>query len=257
MVVYLDLIFIINLFFDFILLFGTKCILKLRTKFYRLFIGSLAGGLSIFLLFIKINSIELLILKLFISLLMVLITFGKKDFFRIFLYFYMISIFLGGGMYFLNNLFCIKHKGIVFINNGLSINFIVMIIISPFIIYYYVKEYLSYKNKINNYHKVDIFIKKKKYSLNGYLDTGNTLVDPYHNRGIVLLNVDSIGVNTKKYIYVPYKTITNSGVIKCYYVDKIVIDDIEFNNLLVGDIKNRFDTKYIDCLLPNKIKEDL
>lgn len=257
MIIYLDLILIINLFFDFILLFGTKCILKMRTKLFRLILGSLVGSLSILLLFIRINSFQLFIIKILVSLLMIYITFGKNNFFKTYLYFYILSIFMGGGMYFLNNLFCIKHEGIVFINKGLSINFIVMIIISPFIIYYYVKEQLSYKNMINNYHKVDIYIKNKRFSLNGYLDTGNTLVDPYRNRSIVLLNIDRIKVNSKNYIYVPYKTISNNGVIKCYFVDKIVIDNKEFKDLLIGDIKSEFNINNIDCLLPNRIKEDL
>lgn len=160
-------------------------------------------------------------------------------------------------MYFLNSLFSVKHKGIIFINNGLSINFIVMIITSPFIIYYYVKEHLKYKNSISNCYIVDLYLNKKKYSLKGYLDTGNTLTDPYKNRGVILLNLDSIKLNKKKYIYVPYKTITETGIIKCFSVDKIIINNKEFNNLLIGDIKNKFNLNNTDCLLPNIIKEEL
>ena len=159
-------------------------------------------------------------------------------------------------MYFLNSLFSIKHKGIVFINNGLSINFVVMIITSPFIIYYYVKQYLNYRNSISNCHAVDIYINNRKYCLSGYLDTGNTLVDPYHKRSVILLDLSKFKLSDN-FIYVPYKTITNSGVIKCFVVDKVIIDNKEFNNLLIGDIKNKFNLNNVDCLLPNIIKEDL
>ena len=257
MTIYLDLVFFINFFFDFLILFGTKNILKERIKLYRLILGSLLGSLSILFLFLKINSLELFILKILISMLMVLITFGKNNFFKTYLYFYIISIFLGGGMYFLNNLFSVKHNGIIFINNGLSINIIVIIIISPFIVYYYVKENLKYKNNISNCHIVDIYLNNKKYKLKGYLDTGNTLRDPYKNRSVILLDLTKYKFNNKKYIYVPYKTITETGVIKCFTVDKVIIDNKEFNNLLVGDIKNKFNLNNTDCLLPNIIKEDL
>lgn len=257
MTIYLDLVFFINFFFDFLLLFGTKYILKTRTKLYRLILGGLLGSLSILFLFLKINSLELFILKIIISALMILITFGKNNFFKTYLYFYILSIFLGGGMYFLNNSFSQKHKGLIFINNGLSINIVIIIIISPVIIYYYVKEHLKYKNSISNYHLVDIYLNNKKYNLKGYLDTGNTLKDPYKSRSIVLLNLDKLRIKNKKCIYVPYKTITETGIIKCFSVDKIVIDNKEFNNLLIGDVKNSFNLNNADCLLPNKIKEDL
>ena len=62
-------------------------------------------------------------------------------------------------MYFLNYTFSSKHQGLIFFSNGLSINFIVMIILSPIIIYYYVKEYKSHKQTITNCYNIDLYIK--------------------------------------------------------------------------------------------------
>ncbi|MBO5414178.1 MAG: sigma-E processing peptidase SpoIIGA [Bacilli bacterium] len=258
MTIYLDLVFFINLFFDFILLTATKHILKQRVKLYRLILGSLIGSLSIFFLFININSIELFIFKIIISILMILISFGKKNFIKNYMYFYIISIFLGGSMYFLNLTFSSKNQGLIFFSNGLSINFIVMIILSPIIIYYYVKEYKNYKNTITNCYLIDLYINNKKYCLKGYLDTGNTLIDPYKKRGVILLNLDKLKLeNNNKIIYVPYKTITNNGVIKCFKIDKIIINNKEFTNLLIGDVKNHFKLENADCILPNMIREEI
>ena len=201
MTIYLDLVFLINLFFDFILLTATKYILKQSTKLYRLILGSFIGSLSIFLLFLDINSLELFIFKIIISIFMILISFGKKDFIKNYIYFYIISIFLGGSMYFLNYTFSSKHQGLIFFSNGISINFIVMIILSPIIIYYYVKEYKNYKNTTSNCHLVSLYINNKKYNLKGYLDTGNTLIDPYKKRGVILLNMDNFKIkNNNKFI---------------------------------------------------------
>ena len=258
MTIYLDLVFLINFFFDFILLTATKYILKQRIKLYRLILGSLVGALSILFLFLDINSIELFIFKITISIFMILISFGKKDFFKNYMYFYIISIFLGGSMYFLNYTFSSEHQGLIFFSNGLSINFIVMIILSPVIIYYYVKEYKNYKNTTANCYLVDLYINNKKYKLKGYLDTGNTLIDPYKKRGVVLLSLNKLKIKEKEeVIYVPYKTITNNGVIKCFRVDKIIINDKEFTNLLIGDIKSYFKLENADCILPNLIREEL
>lgn len=160
-------------------------------------------------------------------------------------------------MYFINMTFSYKNKGLIFFTNGLSINFIVMIILFPIIVYLYIKEMKEYKNSISNIFLVDIIVGKKKYQLRGYLDTGNTLEDPYKKRGVILLDLEKVMVNPDKVIYVPYKTISDSGVLKCYRIDKVVINEKEFKDILIGDIKNKFNLENSDCILPNKIKEDI
>jgi len=257
MKIYLDVIFFINFFFDFILLFATKYILKEQVKFFRLFLGSLLGTFSILFLFLKITSFQLFILKIMISMLMILVTFGKKNFYKNYLYFYIISIFLGGFVYLLNVSFSYQNKGILFFSNGLSINFLLILILSPIVVYFYLKEMKSYKNNISNIFLVDIVIGKKKYQLRGYLDTGNTLEDPYQKRSVILLDLKKIKLNKEKFIYVPYQTINETGVIKCYQADSVVINQKEFKNILIGDIKNKFHLENSDCILPNKMKEDL
>ena len=257
MKIYLDLIFLINFFFDFLLLFATKIILKEKTKLKRLLLGALIGSLSIFFLFLKINTLTLFLLKIVISTIMVLVCFGKNNFLKTYIEFYVVSIFLGGGMYLLNQTFSYKNNGLIFLSNGISINFIVMIIISPFIILFYIKQSKQVKNTLRNCYTFDLYINKNKYTLKGYLDTGNTLKDQYKGRGIILMDTSKLDLKTKNIIYVPYKTITNNGVIPCIKPEKIVIDDKEYKNLLIGNIKNRFQLENADCILPNCLKEDL
>lgn len=257
MKIYVDVVFFLNFFFDFILLFATKYILKEKVRFYRLFLGSFLGAMSILFLFLKINSFQLFILKIMISMGMILTTFGGKNFYKNYLYFYIISIFLGGVVYFLNISFSYKNEGVIFFSNGLSINIILILILSPVIIYFYIKEMRTYKNTISNVFLVDIIINQKKYQLRGYLDTGNTLEDPYQKRSVILLDLEKIKVKEKKIIYVPYKTISDTGVIKCYQTDLVRINQKEFKNILIGDIKNKFHLENSDCILPNRIKEDL
>lgn len=257
MKIYLDLVFLINVFFDFILLFGVKYLLKKRTKLHRLIIGSLVGGSSIFFLFIPLNSFSLFILKIIISIVMILVTFGSKNFLKTYVYFYVISIFLGGIMYFLNNTFSYKNKGIVFFSNGFSINFLVMIIISPIILYLYIKDKKNYEENKKNYYQVDIYINQKKYCLTGYLDTGNTLTDPYKKRPVIIVKNDDIVFPYEKSILVPFQTIANNGLIKCIKPDKIVIENKEISNCLIGKSETEFKLNDSDCILPNKLKEEL
>ena len=138
MKIYVDLLFFINFFFDFLLLLIVSILLKRNIPFKRLILGSFVGGISIFLLFIKINSIQLFFLKFFISFLMIIITFSFKNInytIKNLEYLYLASIILGGTLYFLNVQFSYRQEGLVFYHNGLSPNIIVMLCISPFILY--------------------------------------------------------------------------------------------------------------------------
>ena len=135
MKVYLDGLLLLNFGIDFLLLYGTSRILKERVKMKRLILGSIVGSLSILLLFIELNSLELFIVKVGVSALIILSSFGRKGFIKNFLYFYLLGIILGGGLSLLNNSFVYQNKGIVFFNNGLSLFSNIFLIISSLILH--------------------------------------------------------------------------------------------------------------------------
>ena len=257
MKIYLDMIFMLNFCFDFILLLSVSIVLRRNISIKRLLLGSTLGGLSIFVLFMKINSFELFLIKFVISLLMLLVTFKYKDLkytLRNLGFLYINSILLGGFLYFLNIQFSYKQEGLVFYHNGLSINFIFLIIISPIIIYIYIRQAKSLKNTYSLYHKVNIYFNNKVYKVNGFLDTGNKLKDPITNKPVIILK-DNIIKNINDYYLIPYTTIKENGLIKCIKVDKIEISDVGTKeNVLVGFIKN-LKMEGIDCILNTTIME--
>ena len=131
MKLYLDVIFFLNFAFDFILLMATSMILRRNVKIRRLLLGGLVGGMSIFILFLKINSFELFLLKIIISIVMVLTTFNFKDVrytLKNLYYLYTVSIILGGFLYFLNVQFSYKQEGLIFYFSGLSVNYVLLMI---------------------------------------------------------------------------------------------------------------------------------
>ena len=67
MKLYLDLIFLLNIWFDFLLLLSVAWLLKRNIKIKRIFIGSLIGGVTIFILFINLGEIELFFFKIIVS----------------------------------------------------------------------------------------------------------------------------------------------------------------------------------------------
>ena len=120
MKIYLDLILILNFILDFILLISTGLILKRKINIKLITIGAFIGSLSILVLFYNINSIELFILKMILSIIMIILSYPRKSIKYILynlLIFYIVSIFLGGFLYMLNIMISYKHIGLIFCNN--------------------------------------------------------------------------------------------------------------------------------------------
>ena len=228
MKIYLDLIFLLNFSFDFILLLTVSIILKRNVKIKRLLLGGLIGGLSTFLLFLKLNNLTLFLFKFIISIIMILISFKYKNIkytIKNLEYLYLVSILLGGFLYLLNVQFSYKNEGLIFYHNGLSINFIVLILISPIILVMYIKKAKELKNNYSICYKLNIYYKDKKINLNAYLDTGNVLKDPYFNMPIIVINKNLINEeDISDFILVPINTITSHINLKCIKVDKVEID---------------------------------
>ena len=262
MKIYIDLVLLLNFGFDLLLLFSVAIILRRQTTLKKLLLASFTGSITILAMFIELNNLLLFILKIIISLLMVYITFGFKNIkytIKNLFYLYTSSIILGGFLYFLNLQFSYKNKGLVFYFNGLSINVIVLIVLSPIIIFAYTKQALELKNNYSKYYNIDIYLKNGKIiPTTAFLDTGNILEDPYKKRPIILLNKEllSLDYSKDKIILVPYDTINNHGLLKCIIPDKIFIQGIGFRkNLLIGISNEKIKIDGIDCILNSKLLE--
>jgi stage II sporulation protein GA (sporulation sigma-E factor processing peptidase) len=233
--IYIEEVFILNFLLDFMILYGTKRILKRNNKLIRIVISSILGSFTTFLLFININNFILLIFKLLISIILIIIVFGFKNIFKNLLYFYLLSIIIGGSAY----LFNISNKFFLILSS-----FIVIVIL--------VNEFLSYKEIYPNKYLVTIYINNKSYKFEGFIDTGNRLIDPITNKSVVLVNLN---IDSEKCIYVPYKALNTTGIIKCIKPDKVLINGHVFD-CLIGISKDKFNLEE-NCILPNKFKEEL
>lgn len=242
MVIYIDLVFFLNIFLDFFLLMTVSVILTRNTKIKRLLLGSLVGGISTILLFINIGSVLSFILKLILGLLMVLVTYGyhslKYTFNNLF-YLFSLSFSVGGVMYLLMD--------------KAYYNYLVLIIGFIISLFFYIKMIKKYQDSYSNYYKVKIIINGKLYDVVGYLDTGNKLYDTYKKRPVVILD-KRIKYNLEDIIYVPYTSLNNSSVLKCLKPDKIIVNNHEFKNYLVGLSNKKINIDGINCILHSKMK---
>lgn len=239
--IYIDELIMLNFIIDFLILKTTSSILKLNTKTSRLIISSIVGEISLLYLFVSFNNIELTLFKLLIGIIMNLISFGYinlKDFIKNLLYFYMFSFFLGGTLYYLKIESLVKYK--------------YYILLIPIIMNILKKLTYNLKNILKLRHKVTIYLKNGNVLyLNGYMDTGNTLVDPYTNKNVIIINKDIV----EKFFLVPFKTIENSSLLKCFKPKKVYIDGIgERNDIVVGVTNKKFNG--FNCLLNYNLMEE-
>lgn len=245
MIIYVDVIFLLNIFLDFLLLMSVSVILTRNAKIKRILLGSIVGGGTSFLLFINVSMIISLIIKIIFGLLMVIVTFGYKDFkYTMNNIFYLLttSFSVGGVMYLL-------------MDRGFY-NYIVLILGFIIVVFLYVKQIKNYQSNYANYYLVNIFINNKKYELTGFIDSGNKLYDNYRHRPVIIID-KKIKYNLEDIIYVSYTSLNNLSVLKCIKPDKIVINNHIFKNYLVGFSNRKIKIDGINCILHSKMKGDL
>ena len=217
---YIEVLLFFNFFLDFLILMTTSILLKRKTKIFNLIIGAFIGSLSIIILFLNINSLQLIILKIYLSILMNLFTFYYKNFkYTIYniLVFYLVSISVGGFLYLFK------------INFGYN-SLLILFILCPFIIYIYIKQMKMFENRKNKYYDVLIYIDNKTLSLTGYLDSGNSL--KHKNNLVIITNLEN--TFSKKTILVPYSSITGTSLLECIKVKKVVVGNTVFDKVLLG-----------------------
>lgn len=236
MVVYVDIIVLINFLIDLLLIVSLSFLLKIKTSMLRILLSALFGSFSTIFLFSIHNNILLMVYKFLTSILLVIIAF-KYENFNYFkdnlVYLYILSIILGGGIYLLNNSISFNNKGLMFEHNGIEINLILLLFISPIILYKYIKSERNYKLTYSNYYHVDIYYSDIKISGTGFLDTGNKLKDPYFHKPIILVNSSLIKDKVKTFL-VPYYTVNNKDLLEVFSPKIVYVNKKKIKNVLVG-----------------------
>lgn len=249
MTVYIDLVCIINFIYDFLILLTVSFTLKRNRKIYNYILSSLIGVLSIFLLFLKINNIVLFLLKILISVIMIIVAFGYKSIkytISNIIYFYMTSIVLAGFLY------LIKEN-----NSNFNLNYIVLLIIGPIILFIYYKSNKKLKNTYSDYYKIKIVFDNIEYNLVSFYDNGNNLKDPISRKSIIIVGNSRLEkiYNIRSPVYVPVITVKGTHLMKCFKPSYIILNDKKIYNYLIGESSIKF-SDGVECLLNKSLKED-
>jgi len=250
--VYIDLLVIQDLIYNYVILLGVSILLTRITNLRKIFLSSVIGTIPLIFLFLNINNILIFLISFLFSIIMSIITFSYKDIIytiKNIFYMYTTSIFIAGAINLINvNL-------LPNIDNYV-LNVIILIILSPIITIIYLKSISKFKINYSNYYKVDIYLKElDKITISAFLDTGNKLIDPYKRRPIILINKSIIDITNQNIILVPYNTVNNNDLLKCIVPKKIYIHNIGYRtNFLVG-LMDEVNIEGVDCILNQKLLE--
>jgi len=272
MTVYIDVIFIENLFMNYAILLSCTKFLKLKKSNFRIIISSLIGAIYSVVCIWNFYFIEELSFKIILSFLLVKLAFKCEDlnqFLKQTITFYIISIIYGG----------LCFACIFFFNLKITSYTYILIFLIGFIgVKIFDKGLKLLKTAFLNksmFYDLEIIVMNKKIKAYGFLDTGNHLKEPISGNPVVIVykkifgNVlekdflkeasckhilkleEEISKSTykEKIRIIPFKSVgMQNGVMLGVKPDKIKISNeteyIEKNNVIVALSDKPLSSKY-------------
>ena len=199
MTIYLDVVLIENLCMNYIILFATSYILKMKRRHFRIILSALLGSIYSILSYMQIMEVySNIFVKIIISIVMIYIAYlpkNIKEMFKELVFFYLTSFAFGGCAFAL--LYFIKPEEIL-MRNGVLIGTYPLKVallggIIGFVILSISFHILRTKiNKRNIFCKLRINIDKKTIQVNALIDTGNMLREPITNTPVVIIEKDRL-----------------------------------------------------------------
>ena len=194
MTIYIDIVLIENLIMNYIILFTTAVVLKIKVNHIRLILASLLGaGYSIIAYMGIIKVYSSIILKIILSVLIIYIAFNPQNIKKMckdLLLFYLVSFVFGGAAFAL--IYIIKPQNIL-MKNGLflgtyTLKTVMLGAVVAFCII--IGAFAIIKNKISKkdmFCEIEILINQKKIKTNAMIDTGNMLKEPITNVPVIVV----------------------------------------------------------------------
>ncbi len=265
MQVYIEYAFLDNMIINYVLLkTATRCA-KIKTRFIFLFLSSLLGtAVALILPLVKLPFTLLIGIKILLAVTMVYISgkFIKVKSYFITLAFFILFTFLCGG--FLIALFTfagVDYNQYFLLNNDsvipIGISVLIIYVASLFVTKV-TKTLLKERNLKPFLRSCIIVVNKKKFSVNGFIDSGNGLYDKKSGLPVIVcsndlfLKLQSAGVK-KSISSITFDTVSGSSQMQLYVIDKIMIYNGSivniFNNVLLGVSEFGFSSIDYDLLL--------
>lgn len=241
MVIYADVLIIVNIIVDYFILLLTAVFSKSKYKNFRLILGALIGGISSLYIFLPQQHFLVEILyRSIVAIFIILTSFGFKkikNFARAFVCFLLASVVYGGAVMAVWLIF--KPNSIV-VNNSyvyydISATYLIIFSIVVYLIITIIKALLKREAVTAKRCELTIKIDNKKTDVIGILDTGNSVKDflsdspiffVSDNTFIKLFGEDFDNVKNSyhdRYRLIPCKTVNKEGLLEGVRCDKATV----------------------------------
>ncbi|WP_017186041.1 sigma-E processing peptidase SpoIIGA [Alkalibacillus haloalkaliphilus] len=197
MQLYVDLIWLLNLLFDWMILLLVAWVTKSSFSHVRIFLGALFASLIIPLtLLFNWGIVDSPIFKLGYSVFIILIAFSYqylKAFLVRFFSFYLINFSIGGAVFGLHY-FVTTNTDMVISNHapfGDAISWVVVLVMFPIAVYFtkdQLQQLTMFKLRSQQQFSITILHGNRNVDLNSFLDTGNQLKHPLTQHPVILVD---------------------------------------------------------------------
>jgi stage II sporulation protein GA (sporulation sigma-E factor processing peptidase) len=201
-VVYLDLIFLLNLFIDGATLQTTAWVRKIKASPWRILAASAIGACYVVMMFVPVLSfMYTFVIKCLFSIVMLYTAFGfgsLQHFLRNFGVFYLVNFAVAGGIFAIHYYLQSSHEvmnGMLFTQSGglkfeLKIGAVFTILLVPILILFYRKVMNEGKRRetLTTYlAETEVYIDDHFARCTGLIDTGNQLYDPLTKTPVMVM----------------------------------------------------------------------
>lgn len=226
--VYLDVLLCFNLYMNYLLISLTARIAHRKIRFVRAFLGAVLGSLSALAFFLPEQPAFLSgIYKILSAVLICLATFGRERLL------WNCACFLGMSFLTAGILFAVSLTNTLHTmqNNAcyyLDISLLQLIVLTIFA--YGILSVFQYfhdrTHRTAGTFRVMIRYRTHIAEFEGYPDTGNSLVDFYTGKSVMICDRDLLYQNQIRPVHshpIPYMTISGSGMLEVFQPDEIII----------------------------------
>jgi stage II sporulation protein GA (sporulation sigma-E factor processing peptidase) len=205
LLIYADVVWLLNVCFDVLLLWLTALMLKRKIVVWRMLMASLFGSLLVLLLLSPFSFYASHpIVKLFVSFFMVVIAFGFhrfRFFFENLLAFYFSTFVMGGGMlafhYFFQREITINHSVFATYSTGFGhpISWLFVLISFPILWMLSRAQMAAIREKKLRFEQIiDVTVTffEETIHLKGLIDSGNQLLDPLTKTPVMIVELNAV-----------------------------------------------------------------
>lgn len=273
MVVYADVLIVLNFIVDYFLIKLTASITKTNIKIFRMVASSFIGALfSLYIFLPPLNAFLEILLKLVASVVTVFIGFGFvniKRFLKNIITLFSVTFGFAGAM--IGIWYIFKPNGMVINNSVVYFNispvFLVLFSVVGYFISFFIRKIFEPRNISARFCEIEIEIEGKKAETTALIDTGNSLSDPFGSSEIIIADksvLDGIleeSERQKRYRAVPTLTVSGTKLLDGFRCDKAKITGVDnpivLEKPIVAISATRIVGEYKAIINPKSMEENI